>query len=181
MRRLLPLAVLLLLGACVSETVERRRPRKGPVKEVGFVELGGGHIRYSTDGWSWFVAGRRRHALRLMRKNCGKQLAPQILDEYQRQDTDISYAGEDVTTSLDKGIEHFRIQPFDHVVYECRPKNGGPIEAPRVSTAAPRILVVPPTALSTAPAAVELSTPSAPATERGVSEVPSISNAPLAQ
>jgi hypothetical protein len=178
MKKLAFLAVLLLLGACVSETVERRRPRKGPVKEVGFVELGGGHVRYSTDGWSWFVAGRRRHAFRLMRKNCGKQLAPQVLDEYQRQDTDISYSGEDVSVSLDKGIEHYRIQPFDHLVYECRPKNAGAVEAPRVSTAAPRVLVVPPVEISTG---AMMPQPAPPAAERGVSEVPSISTAPRAQ
>ena len=46
---------LLLLTACVAENVERRKPRKGPIKEVGFVDMGGGSVRYSTDGWKWFV------------------------------------------------------------------------------------------------------------------------------
>ncbi|MEK7234521.1 MAG: hypothetical protein AAB268_11945 [Elusimicrobiota bacterium] len=146
MTKTLLLLSLGLLSACVAETVERRRPRKGPVKEVDFVDLGGGNIRYSTDGWSWFVAGRRRHALRLMRKNCGKKLAPQILDEYMRQDADIPYVGEDISTNLDKGMEHFKIAPFEHLVYECRAK-GEAYEAPLVSTAAPRaILIVPPVA-----------------------------------
>lgn len=144
MKKILLLLSLGLLSACVAETVERRRPRKGPIKEVGFVDMGGGNVRYSTEGWSWFVAGRRRHALRLMRRNCGKKLAPQVLDEYLRQDADIAYAGEDISTNLDKGMEHFRIAPFEHMVYECRPK-GAPAEAPHVSTSAPRaILVVPP-------------------------------------
>ena len=41
-------------------------------------------------------------------------------------------------------MEHFKIAPFEHLVYECRPK-GATYEAPRVSTSAPRaILVVPP-------------------------------------
>ncbi len=122
MKKAPPLLLLVLLSACVAETVERHRPRKGPIKEVGFVDMGGGNIRYSVDGWSWFVAGRRRHALRLMRKNCGKLLTPQVLDEYLRQDADIAYAGEDISTNLDKGMEHFKIAPFQHLLYECRSK-----------------------------------------------------------
>jgi hypothetical protein len=146
MKALLPLLALLALSSCVAETVERRKPRKGPIKEVGFVDMGGGKIRYSVDGWGWFVSGRRRDALRRMRKNCGKKLAPQILDEYQRQDADISYSGDDISTSLDKGMDHFKIAPFHHIVYECRPK-GAPAATPAVSTSAPRaFLVVPPTA-----------------------------------
>ena len=149
------LAALSLFSACVAETVERRRPRKGPIKMVGFVDTGGGSVRYSTDGWSWFVSGRRRHALRLMRKNCGKLLAPQVLDEYLRQDTDITYSGEDITTNLDKGMDHFKIAPFEHLIYECRPK-GSVLESPRVSTGTPRaILIVPSVELSTATAVQE--------------------------
>jgi len=157
MRKAPLLLALALLSACVAETVERRRPRKGPIKAVGFVDPGGGSVRYSTDGWSWFVAGRRRDALRRMRKNCGKSLAPQIVDEYLRQDADISYSGEDISTNLDKGLDHFKIAPFQHMIYECRPK-GAPAEEPRVSTSAPRaFLVVPPVSLSTA--AVQEPTP----------------------
>lgn len=166
MRRALPLLAVVLLSACVAETVERRRPRKGPIKEVGFVDLGGGHIRYSTDGWGWFVGGRRRDALRRMRKNCGKKLAPQVLDEYLRQDADIAYSGEDISTNLDRGMEHFKIASFQHMTYECRQK-GAPADPLHISTAAARvILVVPPVpevstaavvvpALSTAAATLE--------------------------
>jgi hypothetical protein len=150
MKKTLLMLSLALLSACVAETVERRRPRKGPIKAVGFVDPGGGNIRYSVDGWSWFVAGRRRHAMRLMRKNCGNQLSPQILDEYLRQDADISYAGEDISTNLDKGMDHFKIAPFQHLVYECRPKDA-PYDAPHVSTGAPAaILIVPAVSVSTA-------------------------------
>lgn len=158
MKRFLLLTAAVLLCSCVAETVERRRPRKGPIKEVGFVELGGGNVRYSTEGWSWFVAGRRRHALRLMRKNCGKELAPQVTDEYLRQDSDIAYSGEDISTNLEKGMEHFHIAPFEHLIYDCRPK-GAPFEAPRPSTASPRaFLVVPPVDVSTTTSAVSIST-----------------------
>ena len=144
MKRIIFLGALVLLPACVAETVERRRPRKGPVKAVGFVDLGGGQVRYSLDGWGWFVSGRRRHALRIMRKNCGSELAPQVMDEYTRQDADIAYSGEDISVNIDKGLEHFKISPFHHMSYECRPR-GKAAEAPRVSTENPRVILsVPP-------------------------------------
>lgn len=122
MKKTLLLLSLGLLSACVAESVERRRPRQGPIKEVGFVDAGGGNIRYSVEGWGWFVSGRRRHALRLMRRNCGRLLTPQIFDEYLRQDADTSYAGEDIATNLYRGMEHFKIAPFQHLLYECRPR-----------------------------------------------------------
>lgn len=132
------LVAAVLLGGCVAETVERKKPRKGPVKEVGYVDLGGGRVRYSTEGWSWFVSGRRRHALRLMRKNCGKDLEPHIVDEYTRDDADIAYAGDDLGDELNRGSEHYKIAPFQHFMYECRPKPGvkGLGQLPAVSTAA---------------------------------------------
>ena len=161
MKKTLLLLTLALLSACVAETVERRRPRKGPIKAVGFVDMGGGNIRYSTDGWGWFVSGRRRDALRKMRKNCGKQLAPQILDEYLHQDADISYSGEDITTNLDKGMDHFKIAPFEHFIYECRPK-GAKYESPKISTAAlSAVLVVPAVEFSTTALIPSLSTTTA--------------------
>ena len=162
MKRTSLLVALVLLSGCVAETVERRRPRKGPIKEVGFVDLGGGNVRYSMDGWGWFVSGRRRHAIRLMRKNCGKLLAPQVLDEYLHQDSDIAYAGEDITTNIKAGMDHFKIAPFQHMIYECRPK-GSPIEEPRVSTGSARaVLIIPPVSLSTTTPAVEISTMTVP-------------------
>ena len=149
MRRAVLLAVAaVLLSACVAESVERRRPRKGPVKEVGYVDLGGGGVRYSLDGWSWFVKGRRRHARRLMRKNCGKDLESRVVDEYARQDADAPYVGDDLSVNIQHGGEHYKIEPFVHLVYECRL-----IGAPegRTSTAPARmpILVIPPVLSST--------------------------------
>lgn len=143
MKRALPLLFLVFLAACVAETVERKRPRKGPIEAVGFVDLGGGNIRYSTEGWGWFVAGRRRDALRKMRKNCGKKLSAQVVDEYKRDDADISYAGEDVTTNLARGLDHYRYAPFQHMIYECRPK-GGPAEPISISTGTPKVILVVP-------------------------------------
>ena len=125
MRRAGLLLSLVLLSACVAETVERRRPRKGPVAEVGYVDYGGGNVRYSLEGWDWFVAGRKRAALRLMRHNCGRDLEPHVVDEYSREDADAAFAGEDVAASLAHGGEHFRVERYMHQTYECWPKGQG--------------------------------------------------------
>lgn len=145
------LAAALALSACVAETVERRRPRRGPVKEVGYVDPGGGRVRYSTEGWSWFVAGRRRHARRLMRRNCGRDLRPEILDEYTREDADAAYSGDDVDDSLGRGLEHYKIAPYHHYYYECRPKDAAPAKPAAPPAPAP----LPAPAISTATAAPE--------------------------
>lgn len=171
------LVAAVLLSGCVAETVERRRPRKGPVKEVGYVDNGGGRVRYSTEGWAWFVSGRRRHARRLMRKNCGKDLKPEVTDEYTRDDADIAYAGDDLEDELQRGSEHYKIAPFQHFAYECRPKDPGPVKAPSASTgtAAAPFYVVP--ARELLPTA---STATAPAPAPEAAPAPQSETAPAA-
>jgi hypothetical protein len=146
-----------LLSSCVAVTVERRRPRKGPVKEVGYVDYGGGQVRYSTEGWSWAVASRRKTALKLMSRNCGSELVPEITDEYSRQDADAAYNGEDIDASMKIGDEHFKIERYIHLAYECRPK-GSPLPAVSTMTAHGPSLVIPAVLASTSAAVVELST-----------------------
>lgn len=164
MRRLLLLALsAVLLSACVAVTVDRRRPRKGPVKEVGFVDFGGGQVRYSAEGWGPIVASRRRTALRLMASNCGKELEPRVTDEYERMDADAKYSEEEVTTTLERGEEHFVLEKYVHLAYECRPRGWVEPVASTAPARAPFVLVpisteaasVP---VSTAAAAVPLST-----------------------
>lgn len=142
---LLVLCAAILLSSCVAESVERRAPRRGPVKEVGYVDFGGGSVRYSLTGWSWFVKGRRRDALRRMRRNCGKVLEPRIVDEYARTDADAPYVGDDISVSIPLGSEHFKIEPFIHLIYECRPR-GEKDAVVQVSTsaAASPVMVIPP-------------------------------------
>lgn len=169
-------AAAAILCGCVAETVERRRPRKGPVKEVGFVDLGGGRVRYSTEGWSWFVAGRRRHARRLMRKNCGRELVVEVTDEYAREDADIAYSGDDVTQSLDRGLDHYKIAPFQHYAYECRSK-GAPKTVVTPSTTAPSPFVVVPARELLPGATVPVTVPE-PAPEPAPAPAPVLSTAP---
>lgn len=157
-RGVLVILAACVLAACAAETIERRRPRRGPVKEVGYVDYGGGHVRYSAEGWSWAVASRRRLALKLMSRNCGKDLEPKVTDEYVRQDADAPYAGQDIDSSMSIGDEHYKIERFVHLSYECRVP-GAP--EPVISTAAARapLLVVPGIEISTG---VVVSTEAAP-------------------
>lgn len=155
-----------VLSSCVAVTVEKRRPRRGPVKEVGYVDYGGGQVRYSAEGWAWAVASRRKTALRLMNGNCGPDLKPEITDEYSRSDADAAYNGEDIDASMKVGDEHFKIERYIHLAYECRPLNapavavstpaasGPTLVIPAVSTSSGAATV----ALSTGPVAVSLST-----------------------
>jgi hypothetical protein len=165
----------LALSACVAETIERRKPRMGPVKEVGFVDLGGGHVRYSTEGWGLWVAARRRAALRAMRRNCGKRLKPFVTDEYDREDADAVYSGEEVTSTMGHGGEHYRIGQFRHLTYECRDPKA---PAAPVTPAPSAFLIVPSSAAAPAPAAPDSpAAPEPPKAEVGVSapEAPSSS------
>lgn len=146
-----------LLSACVAVTVERRHPRKGPIKEVGYIDFGGGEVRYSAEGWNWAVSSRRKTALRLMRRNCGAELAPAITDEYTRVDADATYNGEDIDASMKMGGEHYHIERYVHLLYECRPPNWTP-PAVSTSTAHGPSLVIPAVPASTTTAAIELST-----------------------
>jgi hypothetical protein len=138
-------------------TVERIPPRKGPIKAVGYIDYGGGQVRYSAEGWSWVVASRRKMALKMMRGNCGKDLAPAITDEYSRVDADASYRGEDID-AMAQGDQHYQIERYIHLTYECRLKGAA---EPSVSTSTVHgpVLVIP--AVSTTTASVELSTAAA--------------------
>ncbi|MDD5658203.1 MAG: hypothetical protein PHF00_13210 [Elusimicrobia bacterium] len=150
--------IALLLSGCLAETVRKNRPRKGPIREVGYVDLGGGEVRYSMEGWSWFVAGRRRDALRRMRRVC-RGLHPVITEEIAREDVDVPFAQDDISVTLDRGSEHYAVAPFIHIAFECAQSTGPAAAAPRpagpavrladVEAAAPEV----PPAASTVPAA----------------------------
>ncbi len=97
--------------------VAKNTPRKGPVREVGYIETGGGEVRYSTDGWGWVIAMRRREALRRVRGVCG-ELRPKITDEFTHDDVQAAYAGDDMS-ELAKGVNHYEVAQYHHILFEC--------------------------------------------------------------
>jgi hypothetical protein len=114
-------AALLLPSGCV-ETVEKKRPRKGPVPEVGYIETGGGEVRFSAEGWGIVVGLRRRAALRRMRRVCkSKDLTPKIVDEWTHEDADAVYSdsGDEMEDVVKRGSEHYRVAPYHHLQFEC--------------------------------------------------------------
>ena len=108
----------LALSGCVTELVEKKRPRKGPVPEVGFVDTGGGEIRYSVEGWGPIVSLRRASAMRRIKRIC-KRLKLVINDEFTRDDVQVPYSGEDLEDNLRHGIDHYAVAPFHHILFEC--------------------------------------------------------------
>jgi hypothetical protein len=110
----------------------------GPVKSVGYVDMGGGEVRYSTGGWSWFVAGRRRAARTLMNHVCGR-LKPVVTEEFTQQDADVPYSQEDISVTMQLGAEHFTLADYTHLVFVCADASTAPVKAQP-----PQILPPPP-------------------------------------
>jgi len=117
---LLLLVFVAVFSGCLAETVMQRKPRRGPVPEVGYIETGGGEVRYSLEGWDWFVQGRKHDALRRMKKIC-RGLDPSVVSEFMRQDADTPYSGADVTDNMSVGLEHYVVSPYRHIVFKCVP------------------------------------------------------------
>lgn len=117
-------AAALLLSGCMAEMVEKEKPRKGPVPEVGFIDVGRGEIRYSAEGWGLIVSARRATALRRINHFCRKELEPKITDEFTHEDVDTPYAGMDADDDIPKGLEHYHVAPYHHIVFECVAKAG---------------------------------------------------------
>jgi hypothetical protein len=99
--------------------IERRKPRKGPIEEVGYIEMGGGEVKYSIEGWRPFVASRRRNALWRMKRVC-RPLKAVITDEFIRQGVAVPYSQDDLEQNIGKGIDHYTVAPFQHIVFECQ-------------------------------------------------------------
>lgn len=109
----------LLLSSCVAEMIKKDPPRKGPVAAVGYINLGSGEVRYSTDGWGWVVGLRRMEALRRIRDLCGKELRPKISDEFTHDDVEAAYDQDDVSDQLPRGVNHYQVSPYHHILFDC--------------------------------------------------------------
>lgn len=179
-------ALALLLAGCVAETVRKAKPRKGTIKEIGYVDLGGGEVRYSLDGWGWFVGGRRRAARALMRRVCGK-LKPVVTEEFEREDADVPYSQDDIAATMARGAEHFTVARYMHMAFDCAFSSTAPVrgEPPKGLPPPPRPPVetpVPVVSVSSAPVPAEVAVSSAPAAPVvAVSSVPVPAPAPTVQ
>jgi len=125
LRLVVVVAACLSLSSCVAEMVTKTPPRKGPVKEVGFIQTGGGEVRFSTDGWGWVIALRRGEAHRRMRRLCGKELKVKVVDEFTHEDVEATYSSDDMV-ELSKGVNHFEVAPYHHIVFDCVDSTGAP-------------------------------------------------------
>lgn len=115
------LVFLWSLAGCTAQMVEQRPPRQGPIPEVGLIERGRGEARYSTEGWGWVIALRRRTALAKIRRFC-KGMKFEIVEEFTRDDVEVPYTQGELDANLGKGLRHYRVDSFHHVVFECAPR-----------------------------------------------------------
>ena len=126
MRRGFASAVFVLLAGCSAVVVDLRRPVKGPVPEVGYIDPGGGQVRYALRGASFLVSQRRAHALRLARRHCAAFLPPQkkspairIAKEWTQEDSETPYNAEELDVSLKNDLEHYKVEPYRHLEFQC--------------------------------------------------------------
>jgi len=121
MRRAAALAAAgaLLAAGCSSTFVESRKKVKGPVSEVGLIDAGGGHIKYSTSGWESVVRGRRRDAFSRMAGYCGGADRYKIVDEVTRYEDEAAFQAEDLEESVGSKGRHYGTHPYQHLFFEC--------------------------------------------------------------
>ena len=125
--------LLLAVSGCVTEMVEKKKPRKGPVPEVDIVDAGGGQIRYSVEGWDFIVGLRRGSALRRARRVC-KKMKLVINDEFTRDDVNVPYSGDDLSDNMKHGLDHYSVAPYHHIVFECKPHGDALTPVVQIST-----------------------------------------------
>ena len=131
-RTALLLVFPLALCGCVTEMVQETAPQKGPVPQVGYIIPGGGEIRYSAEGWGPVVAARRRAAFFRMHRVC-KDMGLKIIDEFVHTDATVPYNGGDLQTDAEFGIQHYDLEKYHHIMFQCVP----PPLPPEPSAAAP--------------------------------------------
>lgn len=87
-------------------------------------------MRYALRGAAFLVRQRRAHALRLAKRRCAALNAPQkasapafkIVKEWSQEDSETPYNAEELDVSLKNGLEHYRVEPYRHLLFECSMK-----------------------------------------------------------
>jgi hypothetical protein len=115
----------LLLTGCVAEFSQKRAPRRSTVPGVGYIDTGGGDVRYSAEGWGLVLWLRHAAAMRKVRGLCrAKDLKVRIVDEFTHNDTDMIYTGEELDVNIKNGLDQYHVAPFHHIVFECQLSTG---------------------------------------------------------
>jgi hypothetical protein len=91
---------------------------KGPVAEVGWIDPGGGHVRWPTRGGGFLVRLRRSDALKRARAHCGA-VPVQVVREWTQDDVDTAYAGDDLSESMRYGLDHYKVESYRHLEFKC--------------------------------------------------------------
>lgn len=108
------------LAACNSYVVSIDAPRRSSVAGVGFIETGRGEVKYPVEGWSVIVSGRRRSALRRIAKTCSG-MEYKIVKEFVSEDSEVPYSQADLKDTVSRGLKHYQVSPFLHILFECAP------------------------------------------------------------
>ncbi|MBI5882884.1 MAG: hypothetical protein HZB91_07265 [Elusimicrobia bacterium] len=111
-------AVLLAGCGCMSQLVETAAPRQSSVAGVGWIDFGKGEFKYALDSWGWVTSLRRRAALRRARRFCEGR-GYKIVREFEKEEMAVPYASSDLTQDMVKGVSHYKVHPFQHIVFEC--------------------------------------------------------------
>jgi hypothetical protein len=118
-RWVLASAAGLLLSGCRGSVVELRRPVKGPVAEVGYIDPGGAHVRYALRGAAFLVKMRRSDALKRAGRHCGGALNVKLVKEWRQDDVETPYNADDLEASLKLDLDHYRLEPYQHMQLDC--------------------------------------------------------------
>jgi len=113
------LAAAVLLSGCRAAVVELRRPVKGPVAEVGYIDPGGGHVRYALRGAKFLVNQRRRDALKRAGRHCDGGMNVRLVKEWRQDDVETPYNGDELEAALKLDLDHYRLEPYQHLLFDC--------------------------------------------------------------
>lgn len=112
-------AAVLVLAGCRAVVVELRKPVKGPVAEVGFIDPGGGHVRYALRGGRVMSGARRRDALRRAGRHCGGLMNVKLVKEWRQDDVETPYNADELEAALKLDLDHYRMEPYQHLLFDC--------------------------------------------------------------
>lgn len=112
----------LTLSGCQAQLVETRRPVKGPVAAVGWLDPGGGAARYLLSGANFILEQRRSDAMTRIGVFCGGQGRYKIVDEVDRYASEATFHDEDLEGKVASGGRHYETDKYRYVYFECVPQ-----------------------------------------------------------